>query len=103
MHATTFLLPIEQEIDASLRTNLTSLREALFDLLAAIILIIIAVISFFHALTRVTFAALGLLLWAIALLITFLYWLRGWAVARSTSSLHHQGGSHGSTPTDICQ
>jgi hypothetical protein len=82
------LLPVEQEIDAALKANVKALKDALFDLLAAMILYIIAVVSLFHAGLRIAFAFLGLVLWSLALLVTFLYWLRSWAVARSSSTLH---------------
>jgi hypothetical protein len=69
------LLPVEQE------------KEGVFDLLVALILCVIAVVSLFHAGLRMVFAVLGLVLWSLALLTVFLYWLRSWAVARSSSSL----------------
>jgi len=78
----------EQEIESALRQNLQSLGEALLDLLAALILVVIVVFSLAHALCRIAFATLGLLLWVGALTITFLSWLRAWSVSRSSSSLH---------------
>jgi predicted ABC-type exoprotein transport system permease subunit len=82
------LLPVKQEIDSALNANLTALKEGFFDLLAAMILCVIVVVSLFHAVVRIAFAFLGLLLWSLALPVVFLYWLRSWAVARSSSSLH---------------
>ncbi len=58
------------EIDAALYSNLA------------------AFFSLVHAVVRIVFAFLGLVLWALALLIMFLYWLRSWAVSRSASTLH---------------
>ena len=55
--------PLDQEIDVALWQNLTSLKEALCDLLAAIVLLLIAVLSLLHALLRLGFATIGLLLW----------------------------------------
>lgn len=81
-------LRLEPDIDAALQANLTALREALFDLLAALILVFISVFSLLHASLRILFAVLGLLLWSVALLITFLYWLRAWSVSRSSSTFH---------------
>ena len=76
------------EIDVALEQNLTSLKEGLLDLLASLILCMIALCSVVHAVFRLVFAFLGLLLWSLALVVTFLYWLRSWAVSRSSSSLH---------------
>jgi hypothetical protein len=81
---------LTQEIDAALQANLTALREAFCDLLAALIMIIISLLSFLHAVLRVVFATLGLLLWTIALVITLLYGARSWAVSQSTSTLHRR-------------
>lgn len=81
---------ILEEIDAALQTNLASLKEACCDLLAAFVLVLIAGLSLLHAFLRLIFAMTGLLLWVVALLITFLYWLRAWSVARSSSSLHRR-------------
>jgi hypothetical protein len=78
----------QQEITAALNTNLATLRDGFFDLLAALILVLTALFSCVHAILRMLFAFLGLLLWSLALLITFLYWLRAWAVSRSSSTLH---------------
>jgi hypothetical protein len=78
----------QQEITAALGTNLATLRDGLFDLLAALILVLTALFSCLHAVVRIVFAGLGLLLWSLALLITFLYWLRAWVVSRSASTLH---------------
>jgi hypothetical protein len=76
------------EIDSALHSNLDALKEAFFDLLAALVLFLIAICSIVHAVLRMVFAGLGLLLWSLALLIVFLYWLRAWAVGRSSSSVH---------------
>src|ERR1700730_15286106 len=81
---------LEQEIDMTLQANLVALKEAFCDLLAALILIIVSLFSFLHAVLRVVFALLALLLWAIALLVTFLFWLRAWAVSRSSSTIHRR-------------
>ncbi len=76
------------EIDSALHFNLAALKEGFFDLLAALVLFLIAICSIAHAVLRMVFAVLGLLLWTLALLIVFLYWLRAWAVGRSSSSVH---------------
>lgn len=76
------------EINIALHSNLGAMKEGFFDLLAALVLFVIAFCSCLHAVFRIAFAFLGLVLWALALLIVFLYWLRAWAVARSSSSLH---------------
>jgi hypothetical protein len=81
----------QQEIHAALDMNLATLRDGFFDLLAALVLMLTALFSCLHAVVRMLFALLGLFMWALALLITFLYWLRAWAISRSASSLH--GGS----------
>lgn len=82
------LTPQDVQIDQALGANLTALKEAFFDLLAALLLCLIAGVSVAHAGVRLVFAVVGLLLWALALITTFLYWLRSLAVARSSSSLH---------------
>ena len=74
------------EIDAALHSNLAALKEGIFDFLAALVLFVIAIVSIAHSVLRMMFAGLGLLLWSLALLIVFLYWLRAWAVAWSSSS-----------------
>jgi hypothetical protein len=79
----------EQEIDSALWSNLAALKASSFDVIAALILIVIAMVSLLHGLFRVAFAFIGLLIWCFALLTVFLYWLRELALARS--SLH--GGS----------
>jgi hypothetical protein len=76
------------EIDAALSSHLATLRGGLFDLLAAVILVITALVSCLHAVVRIAYAFLGLVMWSLALFITFLYWLRAWAVSRSSSTLH---------------
>src|SRR5689334_21389185 len=83
-----FLPADVQAIESALQQNLQTLGEALLDLLAALILVVIVVFSLTHALCRIVFAVLGLLLWTGALAITALYWLRAWLVAHSSSSLH---------------
>lgn len=79
-----------KEIDAALHSNLASLKEACCDLLAAFVLVLIAICSLVHAVLRFAFAVLGLFLWVVALLITFLEGIRAWSVSRSASSLHHR-------------
>ena len=76
------------EIESALQTNLATLKDGLYDLLASLVLVIIALLSFVHATTRIMFAVLGLLLWSLALLITFLYWLRAWATSRASNTIH---------------
>lgn len=80
------------EIDSALHSNLAALKEAFFDFVAALVLFLIAIVSIAHAVIRMAFAVLGLLLWSLALLIVFLYWLRSWAIARSSSSVHTTRG-----------
>lgn len=82
------LTPIEQKLDQALASNLVALKEALFDLLAGLILVLAAVVSVLHSLFRVLFAFVGLALWVLALVTIGLYALRAWAVARSGSSIH---------------
>lgn len=82
------LTPQEQAIDNALHSNLTTLKEGFLDFLAGLLLCIIALVSVLHAVIRMVFAGLGLLLWALALLITFLYWLRAWIVSRSATTVH---------------
>jgi hypothetical protein len=84
------LSPQEQAIDNALHANLTALKEGFLDFLAGLLLCIIALISVLHAVIRMLFAGLGLLLWSLALSLTFLYWLRDWAVSRSASSIHRR-------------
>jgi hypothetical protein len=79
-----------QEADAALCANLAMLRDGFLDLLAALVLLVIALCSVVHAVVRLVFGFVGLALWALALLIAFLYWLRAWAVSRSSSSLHKE-------------
>jgi hypothetical protein len=76
------------EIDTALHANLTALIDSFRDLGAALVLCLVAGFSLVHAVLRIVFAALGFLLWALALLIIFLYWLRAWTVKNSSSSLH---------------
>ncbi len=78
----------QQEISEALQANLATLRDSWFDLLAALLLVVIALCSCVHALVRVLFGLCGLVLWSLALLITWLYWLRSWAVAHSANSVH---------------
>lgn len=94
MLTTLLLSPTEKEIDAALKTNGAALKESLLDLLAAVILSVIAVVSLVHAGFRLVYAVLGLVLWSLALLVTFLYWLRSLAVSSSSSSLHKQFPTH---------
>jgi hypothetical protein len=75
-------------IDTALASNLAALKDAFLDLLAALILALVAGFSLIHAVIRIAFSFLGLMLWTFALLIVGLYWLRAWAVSRSSSSLH---------------
>lgn len=82
--------PLEQEIEAALLFHLKSLRDGFLDLLAALILAVIALVSVGHAILRIAFALAGLLLWSVALLILLLYGLRSLAVSRSSSSIHRR-------------
>jgi hypothetical protein len=78
------------EIDAALSANIQTLVEGALDVLAALILLLIGLVGLVHGLLRMMSGALGLLLWSLALFITFLYSLRAWAIARSSSSLHKE-------------
>jgi hypothetical protein len=75
-------------IDTALASNLAALKDAFLDLLAALVLCLVAGFSLVHAIIRIVFAFLGLLLWVFALLIVGLYWLRAWLASQSSSSLH---------------
>jgi hypothetical protein len=77
-------------IDTALASNLAALKDAFLDLLAALVLCLVALFSVVHACIRVGFAFLGLLLWVFALLIVGLYWLRAWLASHSSSSLHSE-------------
>lgn len=90
MQSTTHLLPIEKQIDDELHKNVAELQAALFELLAALLLFLTAFISIIHGILRTAKAALDLLLWAVALLITFLYWLHYRAVSKSFQSPSHE-------------
>lgn len=78
------MTPLDQQIDAALHLNLDMLKAGFFEFLAALLLIVIAVFSLFGSVVRMTVACLGLLLWAVALFVTFLSWLRSKAVAHSS-------------------
>lgn len=82
------LTPQEQQIDFALQANVAALRDSLFDLLAGLLLVVIALVSIVHSIFRIMFSSLGLVLWALGLLTIWLYSIRGWAVSRSSSSLH---------------
>jgi hypothetical protein len=84
-----------QEIDASLTTHFDTLRAGFFDLLAALILVVTGLVSCVHAVLRMMYAFVGLALWSLALLITFLYWARAWAVSRSVSASSHRSQADG--------
>lgn len=84
------LSPLEQKIDNALYSNLGGLLDALCDLLAALVLAVIASLCLLHAGLRIAFGFLALLLWVVALLVKGLYWVRAWAVSRSSSSLHRK-------------
>lgn len=84
------LTPAEKEIQDALQANITTLSEALCDLVAAVVLCLVAVLSLVHAVVRLLFGGVGLLLWALALVIVGLNWLRSWAVSRSGSSIHRR-------------
>jgi hypothetical protein len=90
---TQLLSPTERKIDAALETNITASIESVLDLLAALLLCIIAVLSLAHAVVRLAFALLGWLLWCLALLVTGLYWCRSWLASKSSSSLHSPSSS----------
>jgi hypothetical protein len=72
-------------IDTALASNLAALKDAFLDLLAALVLCLVAGFSVIHALIRVVYAFLGLLLWVFALLLTGLYWLRAWLASHKSS------------------
>jgi hypothetical protein len=78
----------QQEINAAFSANLATLKDGFFDLLAALVLVLTGLFSCLHAVLRMVFAILGLVLWSLALLITFLYWLRSWLSSKSSRSLH---------------
>jgi hypothetical protein len=84
------LTPLEQQIDTALWSNLGALKEGFLDFLAGLLLCIIALVSVLHAVIRMLFAGLGLLLWSLALSLTFLYWLRAWVVSRSSTTVHRR-------------
>ena len=84
------LSPLDQEINSALQSNLLAMKEAFLDLLAGVILCLTGLFSVFHAVVRLIWAGLGLLLWALALFLTFLQWLQAWVVARSSSTVHRR-------------
>ncbi len=89
----TLMTPLEQQIDAALNLNLAMLKAGFFECLAALLLLLIAALSLFCSVVRMVAAGLGLLLWAVALFVTFLSWVRGLALSRTSSIQRDSYGS----------
>ena len=77
---------VVHQIDAALMAHLSTLHDAFFDLLAALITLLIFVTSLTHAIIRMAYALVGIVLWTLALWMTLLQVLQKKVVARSHTS-----------------
>jgi protein-S-isoprenylcysteine O-methyltransferase Ste14 len=77
---------VVHQIDAALAGHLATLHDAFFDLLAALITLLIFAVSLTHAVIRMMYAVVGIVLWTLALWMTLLQMLQKKVVARSHTS-----------------
>lgn len=75
-----------RQIDAALAGHLATLHDAFFDLLAAVITLLLFVTTLTHSIIRMLYAVVGIVIWSLALWITVLQALQGKIVARSHTS-----------------
>lgn len=74
------------EINAAMQMHLSTLHDAFFDFLAAIIAVLLGITSILHAVIRIAYAGIGLLIWTLGLWMIALQSLRAKCVARSSTS-----------------
>ncbi|BCL83192.1 hypothetical protein ccbrp13_56570 [Ktedonobacteria bacterium brp13] len=83
------MTPIQQphnEIEQAMKMHIATLHDACFDLLAAIIAVILGITSVLHSLTRIAYAGIGLIVWTLGVWMISLQWLRKQCITRSSTS-----------------
>ena len=75
-----------EQIDQALAQHLSTLHDALFDVLAALLTFLLFITSLTHALVRIVYALVGIIIWTFALWIVGLQTLQKKVVARSQTS-----------------
>lgn len=76
----------QHDIDAAMAAHLQTLRDACFDMLAALLTIFLGFISLIHAIVRVVYALVGLTVWTLGVWIIALQALQTQCIQRSSSS-----------------
>lgn len=73
-------------IDAAMAVHIQTLHDAAFDLLAALLTILLGIISFIHAVARILYAFQGMLVWTLGVWIIALQALHSKCVSKSSTS-----------------
>lgn len=74
------------EIDAAMQQHIATLHDAAFDAIVALLGILLGILSFIHAIVRVIFAIVGLVVWTLGVWLIALKALRQQCVSRSSTS-----------------
>jgi len=74
------------EIDAAMAAHLQTLRDASFDMLSALLTILIGLVSFLHSCVRIVYACIGLATWTLGVWIVALQAVRAECIKRSSTS-----------------
>lgn len=75
-----------KQIDAAMALHISTLHDAAFDGLGALLNILIGLFSLLHALVRVSYALVGLATWTLGVWIISLQSFHAWCVSKSSTS-----------------
>ena len=76
----------QSEIEAAMAAHIATLRDAFYDLLSALLTVILGIVSIAHALIRMTYALTGMIVWMLGVWIVAIQALRAKTIARSSTS-----------------
>lgn len=76
----------QKQIDAAMALHVQTLRDAAFDSLSALLTIILGILSFIHAIVRVLYASIGMVVWTLGVWLIALQALRAQCIAHSATS-----------------
>ena len=71
--------------------HIATLRDAFYDLLSALLTVILGIVSIMHALIRVIYACIGLTVWMLGVWLIALQCLRATTLERSSTSPFRTG------------
>lgn len=77
-------------IDAAMAMHISTLHDAAFDLLAALLTILLGLSSLIHAVVRFFYGLVGMVVWTFGLWIIFLQWAKAYCIQKSSTSPFRQ-------------